>query len=442
VDGAREEFEMKVFYLFGRERGYNRAMLRIQEVGDHPQREEIVKRLKAIWLLERGRVEELKAVLGVSRSTAFSWKKRLRVGGNNVLALAPRSRAPQKRRQRSVDGQLVEYIRRYRVERPGTGKATIRKELERYCLERGLPGVSESSVGRVIADLKKRGRLPGPGLVHQVVVGKGHLHLRAEKRRKKKNRRNGYQPEHAGDLVQMDSLAVFQNGIRRYMLSAIDLNSRFGFAFCYPSLSSRNATDFLKKFLTVAPFPIRRIQTDNGCEFDKDFAIAIRDSPIQHFHTYPRHPQSNAYVERFNRTLRSQFIEYYEDDIEHTTLLNQRLVDYLLWYNIRKPHRGIANLSPMEYYMQSSRASTAKSKMCWTLTPAFSAAATMVQWAGERGPCRSDHSPDRPSAPVGSSPPGFRPAGSPTARRRGAAPDRRSCWPHWCWPPRWPWPKS
>ena len=360
---------MKVFYLFGRERRYNRAMLRIQEVGDHPQREEIVKRLKAIWLLERGRVEELKAVLGVSRSTAFSWKKRLRAGGNNVLVLAPSSRAPKKRRQRVVDGRLVECIRRYRVERPGAGKATIRKELDRYCREWGLKGISESSVGRVIADLKKRGRLPGPGLVHQVVDGKGHLHPRVEKRRRKKTRRNGYQPEHPGDLVQMDSLAVFQNGIRRYMLSAIDLNSRFGFAFCYPTLNSRNASDFLNKLLAVAPFPIRRIQTDNGCEFDKDFAIAIRDSPILHFHTYPRHPQSNAYVERFNRTLRSQFIQTYENSIDDTRTFNGHLVDYLLWYNIHKPHRGIAYLSPMEYYMQSSHASKAKSKMYWTLTP-------------------------------------------------------------------------
>ena len=361
---------MKVFYLFGRERGYNRAMLRIQEVGDHPQREEIVKRLKAIWLLERGRVEELKAVLGVSRSTAFSWKRRLREGGNNVQALAPRSRAPRRRRQRVVDGQLVEYIRRYRVERPGLGKAVIRKELARYCRERSLEPPSESTVGRVIADLKKRGRLPGRGLVHQVVVGQGHLHPRAERRRRKKTRRNGYQPECAGDLVQMDSLTIFQDGIHRYLLSGIDLVSRFGFAICYPTLNSRNASDFLDKFVQIAPFTIHRIQTDNGCEFDKDFATAIRDRPIQHFHTYPRHPQSNAYVERFNRTLRSQFIDHYEDPIENTKHLNHHLVEYLLWYNLHKPHRGLANLSPLEYYMQSSRASTAKSKMYWTLTRA------------------------------------------------------------------------
>jgi hypothetical protein len=42
---------MRVFYLFGRERKYNRAMMRIQEIGNHPCKEEIEKRLKAIWLL-------------------------------------------------------------------------------------------------------------------------------------------------------------------------------------------------------------------------------------------------------------------------------------------------------------------------------------------------------------------------------------------------------
>ena len=75
---------MKVFYLFRGIRGYNRAMLRIQEIGNHPNKVEIERRLKAIWLLERGQFEELKVVMNVSRSTVFGWRKRLKAGGNRV----------------------------------------------------------------------------------------------------------------------------------------------------------------------------------------------------------------------------------------------------------------------------------------------------------------------------------------------------------------------
>lgn len=359
---------MKVFYLFRGLRGYNRAMLRIQEVGNHPQKEEIERRQKAICLLDRGLLEELKLIYGVSRSTVYGWKKRRKDGGNNVLALAPGSRAPKQHRQREIDVRLIEFIRKYRIQRPGMGKVTIKAELDRFCLERGLKLISESSVGRVIADLKASGRLPDRSVRLLVVNGDGHLITRMKRLRRKKQRRNGYQPQGPGDLVQMDSLAVFRDKIKRYVYTAVDVDGRFGFAYSYPNLNSQNASDFLQKLIRVAPFSIRHIQTDNGSEFDKHFVQAIRASPIVHFNTYPRHPQSNAHVERFNRTLRDQFLKHYDDIIDDVKPLNRALCDYLVWYNTRKPHHGIGNRSPMEYYLQSARLKKQQSNMLWTLT--------------------------------------------------------------------------
>jgi putative transposase len=359
---------MKVFYLFRGFRSYNRAMLRIQEIGNHPDKVEIERRLKAIWLLERGQIEELKVVMNVSRSTVFGWRKRLKAGGGMVQALAPGSRAPKNRRLRQIDPRLIEFIRKYRVQKPGMGKVIIKSELDHFCRERDIQTISESSVGRVITDLKAAGRLPGRGLQFRVTSNAGHLISKSKKLRRMKNRRNGYQPKEPGDLLQMDSLAIFRDGLKRYMLSAIDLNSRFAFAYSYTGLNSQNAADFLKKLIQVAPFTIRRIQTDNGGEFEKHFVKTVRDSPIEHFNTYPKHPQSNAYVERLNRTLRSQFLEYYEEDITETKPLNHALIDYLIWYNTLKPHHGIGKRSPMEYYVQSARLTRQKSNMLWTRT--------------------------------------------------------------------------
>ena len=361
---------MKAFPLFYGLRSYNWAMLRIQEIGNHPQKDEIERRLKAIYLLERGLLHELKVVYGVSRSTVFGWKKRLQAGGGQVHALAPGNRAPKKHRQREIDPPLIEFIRKYRLQKPGMGKGIIKAELDRFCHERNLRSISESSVGRVIADLKASGRLPDRKLWFKVLGYDGRLVSRKHKPRRTKKRRHGYQPQAPGDLVQMDSLSVFRDGLKSYALTAIDLDSRFAFAYSYPNLNSKNAADFLKKLTSVAPFTIKHIQTDNGSEFEKHFVDAIRASPIQHFNTYPRHPQSNAYVERFNRTIRSQFIEYYEDDITDMQPLNRALIDYLIWYNTRKPHHGIGMRSPMEYYMQSARLKSLQSNMLWTRTPA------------------------------------------------------------------------
>lgn len=354
---------MKVFYLFRGLRGYNRAMLRIQEIGEHPRKEEIERRLKAIYLLDRGLVQEMKMVLGVSRSTAYGWKKRLKQGGNDVHALAPGSRAPHKRRQRQTDVRLIEFIRKYRVQRPGIGKTGIKADLDRFCRERELKTISESSVGRVLADLKTSGRLPSRGVWFKVLGYSGRLINRSSKPKRTKQRRNGYQPQQPGDLVQIDTLSLFRDHIKRYLITAVDLCSRIGFACCYENRNSRNAVDFLKKLRQVLPFAVRHLQSDNGGEFEKDFAIAIRSSPIIHFNTYPRHPQSNAHVERFNRTLRSQFLNHYDDTIDDIQSLNRSLSDYLLWYNTRKPHRGLGNLTPMEYYVRSARLHGQKSNM-------------------------------------------------------------------------------
>jgi transposase InsO family protein len=359
---------MKVFDLFFGCRSYNWKMMRIQGTSNHPQQAEIERRMKAIYLLDRGLLQELKVVMNVSRSTVYGWKKRFKASGGNVLSLAPRSRVPNTRRQREVDPQQVAFIRKYRLARPGIGKMTVQSELRRYCEERGLKAVSESTVGRVIADLKAAGRLPGRGLRHVVVDGNGRLYSKKIKPRPKKMRRNGYQPQEPGDLMQMDSLRVFQDKVQRFMLTAVDLKGRFGFSYTYDHLNSRNASDFLNKLIQVAPFTIHRIQTDNGNEFEKDFATAIRASPIVHFHTYPRHPQSNGHIERFNGTIRSQFLRHYQGDIENTASLNRDLIDYLIWYNFTKPHCGLGKLSPMEYYMQSMRPHRLQSKMYWTRT--------------------------------------------------------------------------
>jgi len=67
----------------------------------------------------------------------------------------------------------------------------------------------------------------------------------------------------------------------------------------------------MKKLEEVCPFKIKRVQTDNGGEFEKFFRRYLEKSNITQFFNYPRRPQSNAYVERFNRTVKEQFVEFY-----------------------------------------------------------------------------------------------------------------------------------
>jgi len=110
-------------------------------------------------------------------------------------------------------------------------KNTIKYELDRYCRENKINMISESTIGRMIKDLKERWLI-----IEDVKVSfngrSGKIRI-IKKRNKKKERRKGYKVEKAGDLVQIDSMVIFEEVIKRYIISGIDVKNRFGFCMMY-----------------------------------------------------------------------------------------------------------------------------------------------------------------------------------------------------------------
>jgi len=70
-----------------------------------------------------------------------------------------------------------------------------------------------------------------------------------------------------------------------------DLKLEFAFAHSYTNLSSQSTSDFFEKLKRVAPFSIKRIQTDNGAGFHKRFRDNLEKQGIIQFFNYPRRPQ-------------------------------------------------------------------------------------------------------------------------------------------------------
>ncbi len=68
----------------------------------------------------------------------------------------------------------------------------------------------------------------------------------------------------------------------------------------------------------------------------------------------------NATCERFNRTLREQFIEFNELLLfEDLNLFNQRMAEYLVLYN-SKIHKSLELMTPVDYILRESK------NMWWT----------------------------------------------------------------------------
>jgi putative transposase len=112
---------------------------------------------------------------------------------------------------------------------------------------------------------------------------------------------------------------------------------------------------------------LTHVQADNGSEFEKHFHLYLEKAGIVHFNTYPYSPKMNTEIERFNRTLSEAFIQWHRLLLAHDIdRFNELLIDWLLWYNTRRPHWTLGLVSPLRYIV--GKLTAAESQMLWTDT--------------------------------------------------------------------------
>src|SRR3989344_2938693 len=318
------------------------------------------RRAKILAFWERYGSEATKEAFGVSSRTLFRWQQKLQSAQGKLEGLNAGSTAPTKRNKRTVPAPVEERIIALRAAHPHLGK----EKLQPLLAKEGF-AMSISTVGRIVGDLKKAGRLRSP--VQLSLQGKtGNLTERALKRRKKLRRPRGYR------VLEVDTVVRFVDGYKRYVLTAIDTEKRTAFAACYTNHGSRSAADFLRKAVIAIPDCPTAVQTDNGSEFALHFERAAQELQMLHFHIYPRSPKMNTHVERFNRTIDDDFLKWHKafmrDDVK---TFNEKLIDWLLWYNAERPHHALGRLSPFQAMLSVLPAG--ECHMWWTHTPSLQA---------------------------------------------------------------------
>lgn len=321
-------------------------------------KEEAKRKAKILTFWNKYGLEATIEAYEVKRSTLFLWKRKMRESNNNLISLNNKSKAPINKRKRQIEQKVIDLILEYRKDNNRLGKEKIKVLLEK---EHSI-SLSISKVGRILKDLKDKDLLP-KYIKLSNYARSGRL-IERNLVKKKKKRLKKYISTYDGDVVQVDTVVRFINGIKRYTTTAIDIHNRFAFALTYTNHSSKSASDFIDKLVKVCPFTITKIQTDNGSEFMYLFEESLNKHNIEHFHTYPRSPKMNAYIERFNRTLNEEFLKPNRLLCASNILeFNQKLIDYLVYYNTKRPHHSLNLLSPMEFMLESR-----KSNMWWTDT--------------------------------------------------------------------------
>lgn len=311
-------------------------------------------RLKILKFWRKFGGEAALAAYGAKRSTLYGWQKILREKG--LPGLNPGSQAPKNRRKRYADPSVVAEIRRLRLEVcPNLGKAKVKVFLDKFCRAKRLAVISESAIGRIIAEKK---------IYHHRQKISHFGKIKIIRKEKKERKPADFKSDAPGELVEIDTIIRFADRLKRYIVTAVDTNGRAAFAWCYLRPNSLNTRDFFQKLETVLPFSALAVQTDNGSEFHKYFADYLKERKIKHYWNYPGRPYRNGHIEKFNRTIQEEFIDQNQIWLDSPREFNRKMADWLIWYNTERPHWSLGLLSPADYLIKNGYLS----KMIWTDT--------------------------------------------------------------------------
>lgn len=309
-------------------------------------------RILAFW--KKHGTQATEEAFGTKRRTLFNWQKNLKVGGGKLEALNPKTTTPKHKRKRSWDVRILEEIKRLRSAEahPNLGAEKLYPLVQDFCKANGISKYPMSStIERLIVDMGGLRTFP------QKVSHFGKI--------KKVNRQNILRkpkdlvPKYPGHVIALDTIEKQRNGRRMYILTAIDIFSRTTFSIATKSHSSKTFAHFFFLIMQMFPYEIKNVLTDNGSEFKKYLNELLKQNNITHYHTYPKTPKMNAHCESFNGTIQEEFVDYNVNLLfDDVTKFNEKLKEYLMFYNTKRVHCAFNNkLTPLgamqesEYYV-------------------------------------------------------------------------------------------
>jgi len=288
------------------------------------------KRLKILLFWEKYWLQTTKEAYEVSERTLYNWKKKYKQWWNKTYSLSDKSKTPKVKRKREWDYKIIEEIIKIRAKYPNLGKEKIQPILKQFCILKNLKIPWVSTIWRIIKDM---------------------WWLKQDVRKKKISHRqwilrkpDNLKAKFPWEVVALDSVEVrIEWWTKRYVVTIIDLYSRFPYAVVTSSHSSTTAMNILKSFEDKFPYEIKNILTDNGSEFALNFRKYLDDKKITHYHTYPSSPKMNAHCERYNRTIREWVLNINRYKLIDLEVANKLVWEFLAFYNSKRVHYAFKN---------------------------------------------------------------------------------------------------
>lgn len=262
--------------------------------------------------------EQIPQQIGVHRATVYRWLRGIRHYGGKEFVRRYKKAKKGRRRPRKTDP-----VTKTRV-------FSVRQEYKNCCGEK-IQYILQRDYGIEIA----------VSTIYRVLGERYQLRSKWKKYSKRGFVRKGAHPR---DAVQVDTVDL--GGL--YAFTAIDTYTREAHVYIADTLTSGAGKQALTNLLTTFGH-IDHIQRDGGSEFKARWHeyAAKHIASIRTARPYKKNEQ--AFIERFNGTLRKECVGHLKYKKKDLTYLREKIANWLNYYHSKRPHMSLNMLTPHEF---------------------------------------------------------------------------------------------
>ena len=257
-------------------------------------------------------------------------------------------------KQSGSDGDLMPQKRgpRYKSRRPC-------EELEQKVIELRKLGNNKYEIASILKEQKGNFK-PSASGVYNICKRHGLNKLRPSMKQEKRR----IIKERMGQLGHIDTHYLSKHTIsgsaqKLYIVGIVDDYSRVAWPEIVEGIDSLSVMFGAMRCLNILKahyhIEFEEIISDNGNEFGNrnykskmshPFERLLIEMGIKHRYTRPYRPQTNGKIERFWRTLEEDLI--IDTDFASLEELKEELLQYMYYYNHKRPHQAIEGKKPAD----------------------------------------------------------------------------------------------
>jgi putative transposase len=213
-------------------------------------------------------------------------------------------------------------------------------------------GASHPTYGfwKLYALLRRQGYMWNHKKVYRVYkLLKMNLQRRAKRRLPNRIKTPLNVPDRPNQVWSMDFMTDgLQCGQKFRTLNIIDDFNREALVIAAaPSIPSYAVVEQIQWLIKEKGKP-QQIRVDNGPEFiSNTFINFCNEKKIEINYIQPGKPMQNGFIERFNRSLRSEILDAYL--FKSIKEVNELIQQWIIHYNEHRPHDALQGMAPIQY---------------------------------------------------------------------------------------------